>query len=204
MSKSNQSDDPGKSKSFWDDEMKKAAKHIFLEIKKDILFFGICGFLVGLLLFWQIGLSENSKSSNESWGVQLFNDFLSFNAFGFLFFGFTIFSAICNLFKKANWNWNWMQIALKHTEKRFMEISSSLISFMIGLISFFIVAMIVNKDPSGFELIIYIFSFVLFVLLSFIMAFMFSNEIKPFDKWWSIVISLIVLILSLNFLVFKK
>jgi hypothetical protein len=71
-----------------DNEIKAVARALWQEIKKDLPFFGICGFLVGWLMIVQFRLKETGMApKKDSWADALFSDFVSFNAFGLVFVG---------------------------------------------------------------------------------------------------------------------
>jgi hypothetical protein len=101
-----------------DNEIKAVALALWKEIKKDLPFFGICGFLVGWLMIVQFRLKEIGVAPKESWADALFSDFVSFNAFGLVFVGLLGLGSLVTCLHALGINWLKLESSVAHLESR--------------------------------------------------------------------------------------
>lgn len=167
-----------------DQDLKTAVDRFTVELRKDIWFFGGCGVVVALFMVWQARLKELGIANDSKWATDLFSDFVSFNAFGLIFFGYLFLGCIANVFFDFGRPLAKLEAAVNHMESRLTQIASSIVSFMAGLLLLVVIYSILNLDSGGFLLIAMSGLFSGFVFVTFVIALAVGRRTKPFEKWW--------------------
>ena len=180
--------------------MKLALNRFVTEIKKDILFFGLCGSVVAIFLVWQIRLKELGIADNPKWALDLFTDFMSFNAFGLIFFGYLLLGCIATVFADLVHPMQVLERAVSHMESRLAQIASAIVSFMAGLLALVLFYSFLNLDSGGVKLAFLTILFSFFIFGGFVVALLIGRRTKPFDKWWVALLSFLVLSGALGWL----
>ncbi len=124
--------------SFFREEIKEAFLEFYEEIKKDAIFFWLCGILIGWFNVIQSRSRELGIAKNSKWALELFSDFFSFHTFTLIFFLYIVF------------NYQKISKTVTHIELRLKQIASSIIIFLIGVLSFFFICSALNWDFSVF------------------------------------------------------
>ena len=186
-----------------DNNIKAVVNTLIEELKKDIWFFGGCGFIVGLFTVWQSRLTELGFVKNPKWANELFSDFVSFNAFGLIFFGYLLIACASTFFKGLGFSCSKLEQTVHHMESRLTQIASAILCFMFGL--FILVALYsgLNLNYGGLPLIFLSTLFSLFIVSSFVIALSVGRENEPFNKWWVAIISIGVLATTLFWLLLQ-
>ena len=109
-----------------EEHFKIIAVRLWAEIRKDLCFFASCGFIVGLLTVWQYTLKERGVAHGESWPDALFSDFVSFNAFGFIFCGLLLIGSFATVMNALGCQWPRLESAVAHLENRFAQLTKCL------------------------------------------------------------------------------
>lgn len=172
------------------------------ELRKDIWFFGTCGFAIGLFMAWQPRIKALGIAKDPQWAGQLFSDFVSFNAFGLVFFGYLLLGCLAAIFNAMKRQSSRLTDTVSHVESRLAQLASSIIAFMSGLLALVTLYSFLNLDSSGLKVIALTAFFSLFVATVFVVATFVGRRIEPFDKWWVAVITLILTMSILTWLVF--
>lgn len=162
------------------------------ELKKDILFFGGCGFTVALFLVWQARFQELGITKNAHWANELFSDFISLNAFSLVFLGYLLLACIANISIGLGCSFPKLTNAVSHMESRLTQIASSIIAFMVGLLTFVVLYSILNFDDGGLKLIFLAFVFSFLILGSLTAALLIGHRTKPYNIWWVSVLTFAV------------
>lgn len=186
-----------------DPDLKLVLDKFLAELKKDIYFFGGCGFTVALFMIWQARLQELGVTKSPHWANELFSDFLSFNAFGLIFFGYLLLACIVNTSIGLGYSLPKLASAVSHMESRLTQIASSIISFMIGLLTLVVIYSILNLDGGGLKLIFLAFVFSFFVMGSLTAALLIGHRTEPYNIWWVSVIVFVVLACVLAWLLIQ-
>ncbi len=158
-----------------DSNLKKLITRLYEEVKKDIYFFGACGFFVGILFISQSRLKELGILRDPKFASDLFKDFLSINAFIFVFVAYVILSwtnhfITCSILDKT----------ISPIGEKLHQFGSSIVSFAIGFSFFVFSYSVIFIDIDGFKLFFVIFLFALFIINTVVLA-EFSAKIKDFS-----------------------
>jgi len=172
-----------------DPYLKLALDRFTVEFKKDILFFGACGVVVGLFMVWQARLKELGLVKDPKWATDLFTDFMSFNAFGLIFFGYLLLGCFASVFAGLGHPKPRLEAAVNHMETRLAQIASTIVSFLAGLLALVSLYSVLNLDSGGLKLLGLAVFFAFLIVGSFAMAMMVGRRTKPFDKWWVALLS---------------
>jgi hypothetical protein len=183
-----------------DPDLKNAIDRLKGEVGKDIYFFGASGFVVGVFMVWQFRLQELGLTKKVTWSADLFNDFVSFNAFAFIFYAYLLLSCARTVVERTTTVPAWLASIVLHVETRLTEIASSILCFLIGLTVYAAIFSFFTLEAGGLKLALLICGFCLFTALSYLSAYTIGNRVKPFDKWWVALISFIVLTVSVVYL----
>jgi len=186
-----------------DKDIKNALDKFLVELKKDIFFFGGCGAVVALFMVWQARFNELGLAKNPNWANELFSDFMSFNAFGLIFFGYLLLACIANAFSDLGYSLPKLENAVSHMEARLMQIASSIIAFMSGLLTLVILYSVLNFDGGGGKLIGLAIIFAIFIFGSLTMALMIGQRSEPYNKWWVSIASFIAISCLLGWLLIQ-
>lgn len=176
-----------------DPDIKLALDRFITEVRKDLWFFGGCGAVVGLFTVWQSRLKELGIAQNPRWASDLFSDFMSFNAFGLVFFGYLLIACISTVFASLGHARPKLELAVSHMESRLAQIASAIVCFMAGLLALVVVYSILNLDSGGAKLAALTVLFAIFIVGSFVMALAVGRRTKPFDTWWVALVSIFLL-----------
>lgn len=175
-------------------------KKLINEIKKDIGFFGFSGLLAGFLMLLQYNLKQYNINPDDSLADALFSDFISFNAFGFIFIGLIILGAFSTLLKKIGIYWDRLDSLIQHAEERLTQLGSSIISFTIGLSAVAITHALCTKTHSGYILAFLFFLLDLIIITGFMTAMLITKEQILSERWWFPPVLLIVATLLLAYI----
>lgn len=164
-------------------ELEVIVKRLLVEIRKDISFFGSCGALVGLLMLWQFKLSVLGLASGKAWPIELFSDFVSFNAFTLVFIGLIVISTAATLLRELGLPLPRLEASVAHLEERLSQLASSIISFTLGLSALALLHALLTLEQGGLWLAVLVVIFDCVIFGGFIAAAAFARRIAPFDKW---------------------
>ena len=152
------------------------------ELKKDIIFFGICGFVTGCLLLLHNRLKEVGVAEGEPWAIQLLSDFVSFNAMFLIAGGVTIVGAVATLIQSLAREISWLKDVVKHSAERLTQIASSIIAFTFGLFILGLLHSVIAGTFEGLKLALLIIFVDCLVLTLFVFGSLSAYRIAPFDK----------------------
>ena len=183
-----------------DPDLKLAVDRFIAEARKDLWFFGSCGAVVGLFTVWQSRLKELGLAQDPKWASDLFSDFMSFNAFGLIFFGYLLVACVSTVFAGLGRSNPKLELAVSHMEARLAQIASAIVCFMAGLLALVVLYSLLNLDSGGAKLAVLTVLFAIFIVGSFAMALVVGRRTKPFDKWWVALISIFLLAGGLGWL----
>ncbi|MCW5199662.1 hypothetical protein VU05_02935 [Desulfobulbus sp. F1] len=175
-------------------DLKKSIDRLTIEIKNDIYFFGGCGFLVGIMLIWQARFKEIGIADNPKWASETFNDFLSGNAFGFIFFIYVLLGTANNVIGKFGYNSSRIENIINHIGDRFYQIGSSIVSFTIGFIVFVFIYSLFNCEIGTIRLFLTASLFSIFIATIVVMADILARRVKPFDKHFALLAVILLVI----------
>lgn len=130
---------------------------LWTEIKKDWLFFGGCGFFVGLCFIWRGGLKAIGIAQGNNWAADLFSDFMSITAFSLVLLGLIVLESINALFKKPDQQRPRLEASIAHVESRLVQITSSVFSFTLGLCALTLLHSMLCMTTHGVKLAIKLF-----------------------------------------------
>lgn len=167
-----------------DGHIKAVVCSLWQEIRKDLPFFGICGFAVGWLMIAQFRLKEIGVAPKESWADTLFSDFISFNAFGFVFIGLLGLGSLITCLHALKLNWPKLEKSAVHLEARLAQLASSIISFTIGLSLFSSAHALFTITAQGVALSFLIALFDCLIVVGFMSAALVARRPPPFDRWY--------------------
>ncbi|HEY0588660.1 MAG TPA: hypothetical protein VGD52_21180 [Pseudoduganella sp.] len=164
-------------------ELEVIVKRLLVEIRKDISFFGACGALVGLLMLWQFKLGSLGVAKGKAWPMELFSDFVSFNAFTLVFIGLIVISTASTLLREFGIPLHRLESSVAHLEERLSQLASSIISFTLGLSALALLHALLTLEQGGFWLAVLVVIFDCVIFGGFVAAAAFARRIAPFDKW---------------------
>lgn len=169
---------------FMDSDLKKSINRLKEEIKNDFYFFTPCGFLVSILLVWQDPLKKLGIFENQRWASDLFNDFLSWRAFAFVFF---IYALLGFIFSKSGYKSKRLENILSHINDRLRQFGSSIICFTAGFSLFLLGLLIGTADSSVARALFITVLFFIFISAAIILIELFVRHQKIFDRDFLIV-----------------
>lgn len=182
-----------------DPGLKEVLENFISEIRKDLIFFGSCGCIVALFMIWRWELKQYGIEPGGNFEEILLADFVSFNAFVFVFLGYLILSCATNILNDLNFPLEILKKVVTHIESRLCQISSTIISFLIGVYASIAVYTIISKPVGGFRLVIYLTLSIFVIFLATIYGLMIGRRMKLIDTLgWS----LLILAISLSLLFF--
>lgn len=184
-----------------DRELTAAWNRLKTEFKKDVQFFGFCGVLVGIFLLWQ-SKAKQQGWSRANWASDLLGDFMSFNAFGLVFFAYLAIGCTATVLSSFGMAPSWLLKGLDHVEDRLTQFASALIAFMAGLLSLVAIASLLNLDLGGLKVFLLALLFCALVAVTYITGNMVARRAEPFDRWWVALLSLVICLSVLVWLVF--
>lgn len=184
-----------------DADYKYVVDRLSTEIRKDIWFFGFCGVFVGYFLVMHSRLKEEGVAHGESWGNELFADFVSFNAFGLVYIGLIMVASAVTIAQSMGRQWPKLEAAVHHLEARFTQITSSIISFTWGLAALALLHSLVTVTSSGLGLALLIVIFNVLLFVGFSTAVLIARRTKPFDSWWASSLALAGAVGALSWLI---
>lgn len=173
-------------------DLKSALQSFQQEVEKDIWFFGSCGVAVGLFMLWQSRFKELGLATDPQWASELFADFLSFNAFGLIFFGYLLIASLATIFFDLGHPIQWLERASNHMEIRLAQIASSLVSFILGFLGLIIVYSILTLEIEGLKVIAFAILYTVVVVGSFVIALLVGRRSEPYDRWWAALLAVVI------------
>jgi hypothetical protein len=153
------------------------------EIRKDLWFFASCGAFVSLLLVWHARLKEMGISEGKSWPEALFNDFVSFNSFGLIFIGLLGLGASAAILDRVGIKWERLDKTLIHLELRLIQITSTIISFTVGLSASALIHSLFTVTVGGVKLAFIIVIFNTMLLIGIFSSAVVARRVEPFNNW---------------------
>ncbi len=177
------------------EQFKIVVVRLFVEVRKDLSFFGSTGVIIGLLMVWQNRLKEMGIAKGESWVDCLFSDFVSFDAFGLLFIGLTAIGSFATIVNTFGFKWIKIEDVVEHLENRFVQLVSSIVSFTAGLSVSALFHSVFTVTMGGVEFAFTIVLFNAMLFIGFVPSTLVARRVKPFDRWQA---SLFMLMLSLG------
>src|SRR5262249_11629842 len=157
---------------------------LWTEVKKDIAFFGSCGFVVGCILVLRKRLMELGIAYGKDWADILFSGFFSFEAYAFIFLALIIVASTDTILKSLGVHSPRLVTAVIHIENRLAQVASSIISFVSGLAVVSLLHSLWTQTLSGIKLFCLLLYFITFLVFIFSTAAFVSHRFKPFDRWW--------------------
>lgn len=110
--------------------IKASLKDLLLSIKKDILFFGSCGTLVGFFMANSDKFGRFSEALTDS----LWGDFVSIYLYFLLYYSLLILSTFDAILRRLNCKSVTLASVIIHLKGRLTSVTSGLISFFLGLL----------------------------------------------------------------------
>jgi hypothetical protein len=161
------------------DDLKNSVSLLQQEVKKDIYFFGACGFVVGIMFIWQIRFKELGIFDNPKFASIIFSDFLAGYTFSFILALYMLSGLIVNFLGCNNVK---LQTVRSHIGNRFYQVGSVIISFLVGFSSFTFIYFLIRLELNGIFLAIIAFLLASFLAETIFIADLLVLRKKPFDK----------------------
>jgi hypothetical protein len=180
-----------------DSDIKAIVDRLTGEIKKDLIFFGMCGAIVGYFMILHSRLKEEGFVNGDGWANSLFNDFVSFNAFGFVFVGLIAIGSISTIALSCGFKWPRLVAVVEHLETRLAQISSAIISFTAGLSFMALLHAGLTISAGGILFSVLIVSFNGLLFVGFFTALVIARGIKPWGSLPFAILSLLMAIAAL-------
>lgn len=165
-------------------EIKDLLKTLWLEIKEDCLFFGTCGFLVGLLQVLQFRMRAFGIAPKDPWPDSLRSDFMPLSAFLLMYFVLLGMGALPPIFKLFRPECSLLNRVLLHLERRLAQLLSVVISFSAGLAVFSLTYACCTITGTGLRLALLLLALNGVLLLGYFVAVHVARGNSPFDRWW--------------------
>ena len=178
-----------------DKEIREILSRFLCEMRKDIWFFASCGALVGFLMIGQFRLREMGIAEGESWPSALFEDFVSFNAFGLIFIGLLGLGGAAAVLNAVGITWRRLENTVTHLESRLVQIASAIMSFTVGISVSALVQSLFTTSLGGIKLTVMILLFNAMLFVGFYSSALVARRVGPFDRWWA---SLLMLVFALG------
>lgn len=160
---------------------------LFDEIKKDWPFFSFCGFLVSSSVILRGQLEAFSGSLGADGSRALMLDFFPIRAFFFIILIFWCLGAVSSLLNNWGWPWAFLDGVVHHIELRFLQLTSSILCFCLGVAAYAMFHSALISSPDG----IILFRLVLVVCLlltGFFIIVSSAYRLLPFIPWpWGLV-----------------
>jgi hypothetical protein len=185
-----------------DTEIRTLAQNLLREVFKDLPFFGSCGAAVGWLMVAQHQLKQGGVAPKESWADALFSDFVSFNAFGLVFVGLLALGALATCLAAFDVVWARLDRVVVHLQERLAQLSSSIISFTLGLSAFSLLHSVFTVTAGGAALAVLVVLFNCLLVVGFGCASLVARRNPPFDRWWVGVSMLALAVLAVAWFIF--
>jgi hypothetical protein len=182
-----------------DEDVKAACQTLGQELKKDWWFFGGCGACVGLFIQWEPRLQALGVAEDPEWALTLFTDFVSINAFAFVFFAYLLLASIASLLAALHRPQRKLEFTVTHIEARLTQITSSILSFVAGLGLFALFASFFGLHSEGLILFGVLAALAAFLCFSAVLGIVVGRRTPPFHLWPC---SLLLLVLSCIALVY--
>ena len=163
-------------------EIREIPKRLLADIRQDILFFGGCGVVVGLLMLWQFKLGSLGLITGKPWPTELFTDFVSFNAFTLVFLGLIAVSSVATLARAFGKPLPRLEATVVHLEGRLSQIASSIISFTVGLSLLALLHALLTLERGGLALALWVLLFDGLIFCGFVASTAIARRIEPFNK----------------------
>lgn len=165
------------------------------EIRSDLLFFGTCGFVVGVLTVLQFWLSQQGFDLDQTWAEELFEDFIPFKAFAFVLLNLLGLSAMASISKSLGFPLKYLEQMVSHTTVRLRQITSAITCVSVGLAAFSIIHSVATCSWDGvrFTSIVVCFLFIIFIGY-FAIILVVVQRIRPFDQWPGATVMLILVL----------
>ena len=178
-----------------DKEIRQILCRLLHEVRKDIWFFASCGALVGFLMIWQFRLREMGIAEGESWANALFEDFISFNAFGLIFIGLLGLGSSAAVLNAVGITWRRLENTVEHLELRLVQIASAIMSFTVGVSGSALAHSLFTATLGGIRVTVMILLFNALLFVGFYSSALIARRVEPFDRWWA---SMLMLIFALG------
>lgn len=176
-------------------EIRSIATRLLQEIRRDAPFFSSCGIVVGLFMLWQSHLAKMGVATGESWPKELFNDFVSFNAFGLVFLGQIALGSIASAAAAFNRPIHKLEATVLHLEARLSQLASSIIAFSVGMSALAFLHAFLTLEAGGFVLALSVVMFDSIVFAGFVTAVAISRRVDPFNRLAPAISSLVAAII---------
>lgn len=174
------------------------------ELNKDKYFFGITGATVAVMMLWQGRIKELGWATNPNWSMQLFTDFISFNAFALILFSYLFISSLASLLASVGHSKPKLEQFVTHIESRLAQITSSICTFIVGFVIVVAGESFLNIDFSGLKLVGLALFFAVFLSGSYLAALMVGRKTAPFDTWWGSVAGMLVVIVIIGYMLLQN
>lgn len=180
------------------ENLKPVLKSLHSEIKKDFLFFVACSFVVGLSMILQFYMVGNNQSTS-SW----FASFMPFGMFFSIYFGYLFVAVVATIVASLGYFPVWLEFSVRHVEERFTQVTSAVVSFIFGALTFIVLLSVFFWDFSGISLLVMLFFCLVFVVVSFVIAVAMGRRINPFDTWYFALLVMVFIFFALFWLLMK-
>ncbi len=177
---------------------------LYIELKKDILFFGSCGVLVVSFFILRSAFQAQGVGSSASWPDDLFSDFISLDVFAFLSFGFIVLASINTAIYLLGKSCTRLEAIIQHIENRFTQLTSSIMSFSIGMAVAALGHAMMTYTAGGLELALLLFVLNTLLFAGYYATLLYATREKPFDNWWGISIGLTLTCACFLYLILKN
>ena len=158
------------------------------ELKHDVWFFIPCGVVAGLLSIVHVRLKVWGIAQGEDWAAKdIMLDFLSMNAFLLIWIGLIVLEAIWTLMKKPGMHMPRFEAINAHIESRLFQLTSAMLSFILGLIVVALGHAACNKTTTGVRLTVTL----MVIAVQLLGACLCSSMVKFIDKRWSALLMLV-------------
>lgn len=163
---------------------------LYEEIRKDILFFGALGAVVGYLFPVHHKLESAGLAEGKAWADALAEDFLSIDAYAFVLFGLIAIGALASALSGFWREVSWLNAMRVHVEHRLAQIGSSIICFVSGMCAIAILHAVFTITPGGLLLLPATLLVIAFIVGSYIVGILIARRIEPFASRWAAVFML--------------
>lgn len=185
-------------KKLVDPDVKAVYRRLQVEIKKDLLFFGSCGLVVGYLFILSDHLRKTGIVHEEGWVKELFVDFMSTGAFSLVFIGLLGLASLLNILKAFGFEMTRLSATVHHVEARLLHFGSSSFSFTLGLSVIAAFQSVFTLTAGGIGLVFILVISDLIIFGALFSALLTSQAAKPFN---TVAVSALMLLMAAGALV---
>jgi hypothetical protein len=175
-------------------DTQKSLKIFWQEFRKDALFFGVCGIVVGVFELLQRQASKGGPATPLKWGDALFVDFVPVHACALLFFASIAIACLATVLSSDAGQASVWDELTSHVQIRWTQLSSSIVAFLAGFSAIALLHALVTHTLPGAELALLCLFLSGELLGTLWIGGLVASRVQPFDRK---IVAVVLLILTL-------